>query len=123
MQLNHNLKISCYCLCTLIVISVIGFYFLPTANIVGDIVNGKDKYQQLCETCHGTKGYGDGPAANALANKPANIAQKLNKPFSTQDSLTEKVLVGKVNKGMPAWQGVISTADAADILAYIKSIQ
>jgi len=123
MQFNNKVKISGYCLSILILISVIVFYFLPTANIVGDIVNGKDKYQQLCETCHGTKGYGDGPAASALVDKPANIAQKLNKPFATQDTLTEKILVGKVNKGMPAWQGVISTADAVDILAYIKSIQ
>lgn len=39
--------------------------------------NGKTKYRQLCQVCHGDKGHGDGSTATSLAHKPANIANKL----------------------------------------------
>ena len=35
---------------------------------------GAKLYQTYCETCHGTKGAGDGVAAAALNPKPANFA-------------------------------------------------
>ncbi|WP_122046602.1 c-type cytochrome [Vibrio atlanticus] len=85
--------------------------------------NGKAKYRQLCQVCHGDKGHGDGPTSASLPHKPANIANKLNGFFASPSSLADDVLEGDVEQGMPAWQGVITKQDALDILWYVDSIQ
>jgi mono/diheme cytochrome c family protein len=35
--------------------------------------SGKEMYTAYCAACHGTDGKGNGPAANALKNPPANL--------------------------------------------------
>ncbi|WP_443088759.1 c-type cytochrome [Vibrio sp. SCSIO 43137] len=37
--------------------------------------------------------------------------------------LATKVLNGKVDKGMPAWNGILNKQDTLDIFAYIQSVQ
>ncbi|PMG37055.1 cytochrome C oxidase Cbb3, partial [Vibrio splendidus] len=85
--------------------------------------NGKAKYQQLCQVCHGDKGHGDGPTAASLPNEPANISNELGGFFTSPSSLADDILEGDVEQGMPAWQGAITKQDALDILSYIDSIQ
>jgi mono/diheme cytochrome c family protein len=101
------------------------FTFVSAAKppIEGNIANGKQRYLALCVSCHGAKGHGDGIAANALQNQPANIARKINKPFKTPTQIANKVLAGKLDEGMPAFKGVLTEKDALDILAYVQSIQ
>ncbi|WP_271271040.1 c-type cytochrome [Aliamphritea hakodatensis] len=82
--------------------------------------NGKSKFLTNCQVCHGNKGWGDGPAAAGMANKPANISKKLNSMFSSDTKLTQKVMDGK--PGMPAFKGVLNQNDVADIFAYIRSM-
>lgn len=88
-----------------------------------DIQNGALKYQANCLVCHGITGLGDGPAASTLANKPANLAKKLNSMFSFNIKMSYAVLNGKVEQGMPAWKGILNKQDTYDIFAYIESIQ
>ncbi|MEZ9391724.1 cytochrome c [Vibrio splendidus] len=85
--------------------------------------NGKTKYRQLCQVCHGDKGHGDGPTAASLPHKPANIASKLGGFFTSPSSLADDILEGNVEQGMPAWKGTITKQDALDILTYIEAIQ
>ncbi|MGR5388070.1 c-type cytochrome [Vibrio crassostreae] len=85
--------------------------------------NGKTKYRQLCQACHGDKGLGDGPTAASLPSKPTNIPNKLGEFFTTKNSLVDDILEGDVEQGMPAWQGVITKQDALDILTYVEAIQ
>lgn len=85
--------------------------------------NGKAKYTQLCQVCHGDKGHGDGPTAASLPHKPANIASKLGGFFTSPSSLADDILEGNVEQGMPAWKGTITKQDALDILTYIEAIQ
>jgi len=87
------------------------------------IDNGKAKYTQYCQMCHGVSGHGDGEVAATLPNQPSDIAKKLNKLFASKDKLAGKVLNGKVDKGMPAWNGILSKQDTLDIFAYIQSVQ
>ncbi|WP_213865864.1 c-type cytochrome [Vibrio crassostreae] len=88
-----------------------------------DFANGKTKYRQLCQVCHGDKGHGDGPTVASLPHKPANIANKLSDFFTSPSSLADDILEGDVEQGMPAWQGVITKQDALDILTYVEAIQ
>lgn len=97
--------------------------FSLNAKAVDDIENGAQKYQTNCLVCHGTKGLGDGPGAATLSHKPANLAKKVNSLFSFKFMMSNAVLNGKVDQGMPAWKGILTKQDTYDIFAYIKSIQ
>ncbi|MGB7284494.1 MAG: cytochrome c [Candidatus Acidiferrum sp.] len=63
-----------------------------------------EMFQQVCSSCHGPKGAGDGPAANALKPKPANFtdARRMNRE-------TDGALFWKISNGrgpMPSWQQI-----------------
>jgi mono/diheme cytochrome c family protein len=45
--------------------------------------SGKEMYNQYCAVCHGTGGKGDGPAADALKKKPADLTQLTRKNNGT----------------------------------------
>ena len=94
-----------------------------TANDASHFANGKTKYRQLCQACHGDKGLGDGPTAASLPSKPANIPNKLGEFFTTKNSLVDDILEGDTEEGMPSSQGVITRQDAIDILDYVEMIQ
>jgi putative copper export protein/mono/diheme cytochrome c family protein len=49
------------------------FYRSPIAYDAASIVRGRLLYIESCSTCHGPHGYGDGPAAAALAGRPADL--------------------------------------------------
>ena len=40
-----------------------------------DLAAGKAEYQAACQSCHGDKGIGDGPMAQYLTLKPADLTQ------------------------------------------------
>lgn len=88
-----------------------------------DIPNGMKNYQQNCLVCHGDKGHGNGVVANSLPKRPANIARKLGKPLAFNYLLVNDVLGGKIEKGMPAFNNLLSRQDVYDIFSYVKSIQ
>ncbi|WP_104400601.1 c-type cytochrome [Vibrio penaeicida] len=102
---------------------IFGSYALSKPNLDGDIVKGQSQYIMYCQSCHGSKGLGDGPAALSLSNQPANLASKVSSFFSTPTSLSKDVLNGNVEEGMPAWKGILTEEDAINILTYVQSIQ
>ena len=105
---------------------ILSLIFISTSvqlSAADDIQNGAQKYQTNCLVCHGIKGLGDGPAASTLAKKPSNLVKKLNNIFKPKMMLSYTVLKGKVDQGMPAWEGILSKQDTYDIFAYIESIQ
>ncbi len=46
------------------------------ASAKGDAAKGKAAFDQLCASCHGAAGKGDGPAAAALTPKARNLTDK-----------------------------------------------
>lgn len=42
------------------------------ANAAGAELDGQELFQTYCASCHGTTGVGNGPAAGALRQRPAN---------------------------------------------------
>ena len=105
---------------------ILSLIFISTSvqlSAARDIQNGAQKYQTYCLVCHGVKGLGDGPATSTLAKKPSNLVKKLNSIFIPKMMLSYTVLKGKVDQGMPAWEGILSKEDTYDIFAYIESIQ
>ena len=50
---------------------------LPLLAQAADVAAGKAKFQQLCASCHGANGKGDGPAAAILSqDHQSHIHQK-----------------------------------------------
>jgi mono/diheme cytochrome c family protein len=102
-------------------------------------VDGADSYKEYCAVCHGANAKGDGPAAQALKTKPADlttIAKRKGGAFSAAD--VENRIVGKSlspahgSGEMPMWGHVFDSiaADNAaaklrvtNLVNYIKSIQ
>lgn len=58
--------------CGLIAISSL-FWIVPAISFAQDSPIGKARYEQYCSGCHGVDGKGDGPLANLLTVKPADL--------------------------------------------------
>lgn len=83
------------------------------------IANGRKIFSSNCQTCHGSKAKGNGPASVALNPRPANLTSK-----SVQD---EKLgnLFWKVSNGhldMPSWKSTLSQKQIWSVVAYVKSL-
>ncbi len=76
---------------------VFGLFFMFQSQMTAyaDIVkDGKENYRRFCISCHGVTGGGDGPVAESLIKKPADLT-----------------LLTKRNKGEFPSQRVIKTID------------
>ena len=88
---------------------------------------GKVLYLQSCVACHGADGTGRGPAAAALAHKPAD----LTKHFHKEDGVSDAYLFWRVTEGgtvapfksadsmMPGFKNLMTAEQRWDVLAYI----
>jgi mono/diheme cytochrome c family protein len=105
-----------------------------TALAAGDAAKGKTVYTTNCESCHGPAGKGDGPVGAALDPKPRDFStaqfkfdtDKDGKPGSDAD-LTNVVKDGAGKYGgnalMAPWGGILSEADIANVVAYVRSLK
>ncbi len=90
----------------------------------GDPAKGKEKFNQICASCHGPQGHGDGPAAAALNPKPRDLGDAKYVSTLTDEHMfkTDKEGGAAVGKSplMPAWGSVLSDADILNVIAYIR---
>lgn len=85
----------------------------------GDPVRGKKIFQGLCIQCHGVKGDGNGIAAPALMEKPANFTDP--KTWKMGD---EAFFIHVIRRGrniMPAFWDVIDPQETRDVLSYERT--
>ena len=74
------------------------------------LTDGEELFQELCATCHGVSGKGDGPAARALAKPVSNLTALASNndgvfPMKqVEDSITGKSqIVAHGTIDMPVW--------------------
>ncbi len=84
--------------------------------------DGKQLYEQTCSPCHGMSGKGDGPTAQVLQPKPANLTTALK---GKNDAYLTKLLKGggpSVGKSplMPSYKDVLSEEQMRSLIQYIK---
>ncbi|MBF0240001.1 MAG: cytochrome c [SAR324 cluster bacterium] len=96
---------------------------------VESVQRGKDLYQNNCQFCHGEKGQGDGPKAEKLDKKPANLTERgvhitqygmravVDFPHYSPDSVKLRVKYG--NDTMPGYKEKLTDQDLQDITNYI----
>lgn len=112
-----------------VITAVMSIWTLQTSfaqNVKGNVPDGKTKYDQLCTTCHGATGKGDGPAGAALNPKPRNF-QDISYVGKKTDADFKKVIQqGGAATGlsllMPPWGASLSEQDIANVIAYIRSL-
>lgn len=118
----------------------------PTQMTGGKVTSGRLEFRQYCAPCHGLSGTGDGPMADQLKTKPADLTQLSathGGKFPTKyvyDTITgAEVSKSHGTREMPIWGQVFRTGNIRPgqpprtpaaikryidpIVAYIESIQ
>ncbi|MFW5926553.1 MAG: c-type cytochrome [Wenzhouxiangella sp.] len=100
--------------------------FMLQSAWAADPEAGEAKFKQLCATCHGDAGKGDGPAAAGLDPKPRDMSDT-----EWQESVDDEHLRTVITEGEPA-VGLSSTMtafghaldddDLDNVIAYIRSL-
>ncbi len=110
---------------------------LPSAAFAADVAAGNAKFQELCVSCHGPGGKGDGPTGKALAaaGQPAprdftvgdfkldtDKDGKAGTDADLKNVITKGALVYGGSAMMAPVQG-LSDADLDNLVAFIRSLK
>ena len=100
--------------------------FVPEMAGSADPAKGEATYKQFCASCHGPAGKGDGPMGARMNPKPNDLTNKPYNASMKDDYLAKIILKGGKAVGksplMPKWGDTLKGSDAADIIAYIRSL-
>lgn len=109
---------------------------IPSAAVAADAVAGKAKFMELCVSCHGEGGKGDGPTGKALAAAgqpaPRDFTVGAFKFDTDKDGKagTDADIKNVVSKGALAFGGnammapvVLNDTDMANVIAFIRSLK
>ena len=91
----------------------------PLAGNENVLADAKTLYITNCAPCHGNKGKGDGPAAQALVPKPADHTSAL------VQSETDGSLFWKLSEGrnpMPGYKKILSDQQRWELINYIRTL-
>jgi len=110
-------------LTALITLTVSGHVAYKNSEIqMGNAQSGEQIYAANCLACHGVKGRGDGVLAESLPRKPKNLPKRLNDFFNYDFLMIQAVQQGREQKGMPAFQKVLTEQEVKDIFSYVRSV-
>lgn len=84
------------------------------------IARGQVLYADNCVACHGAEGYGDGPAAAALARRPSNLTED-HLFHHDDDTLFDWISNGIPDTPMPAFGGFFSEVERWDVLNFLRA--
>lgn len=117
-------------------ILILAAFALPSAAVAADVAAGKAKFMELCVSCHGESGKGDGPTGKALAAAgqpaPRDFTVGAFKFDTDKDGKagTDADIKNVVSKGALAYGGnammapvVLNDTDMANVIAYIRSLK
>jgi mono/diheme cytochrome c family protein len=95
----------------------------PLSPTEENIAAGRTLYGANCASCHGPRGYGDGPTAQGLNPPPANIAALARMPMASDSYLMWTVSEGglPIGSAMPAFNGVLSGTQRWQVITYVRT--
>ena len=116
---------------------MIAAFAIPSVSFAADAQAGNAKFQQLCVSCHGTEGKGDGPTGLALAaaKQPAPLDFTVGDfKFDTDGDGTpgtDADLRNVISKGAQPYGGSmmmapvmgLSDTDMENMIALIRSLK
>jgi len=94
------------------------------------ILRGARIHAGFCAACHGVGGRGDGPGAAELTPRPRDFTSGKFRYRSTESGsrprrsdIEHVVQVGRAGTAMPAFGGLLSKSEIADVVAFIFSLR
>lgn len=91
----------------------------PVAVDEASLAAGKKFYRKECESCHGTKGKGDGSAAKDLERSPGDLSN--SKLWEQSDgALFWKISTGR--KPMPAYEETLAETERWHVVNYVRTL-
>lgn len=91
----------------------------PIANDQKTIEKGKRIYNQICATCHGRSGKGDGPTGLTLVTKPADHTS------AAVQNQSDGAIFYKISKGrdlMPSYNTALSKTQRWQVIRYLRTL-
>jgi mono/diheme cytochrome c family protein len=82
---------------------------------------GEKIFSTSCAVCHGEKGLGDGPTAEALENKPADLTEGHVQELS-DGALFYIISHGKPETPMPAWEDILEEEDRWNVVNFMRTL-
>jgi mono/diheme cytochrome c family protein len=103
------------------------------SSAAGSVATGADIYRTYCASCHGVGARGDGPLAESLRRRPANLTEiaKRNKGIYPQDLVYRIIdgrqkVAGHGGPDMPVWGDAFmrtqGTPDEASVRVRIQGL-
>lgn len=86
---------------------------------IGNPANGKKVFQGWCVQCHGVNGDGNGVAAPALMEKPANFTDPATWKMGDDAFYIRVIKNGR--KIMPGFWDTLKPQEVLDVLSYEKT--
>lgn len=87
------------------------------------LASGKKIYTNSCVACHGEIGKGNGPAAVALKQKPADFTDPEHSRFYSDQGRIQIIRKGSEGTAMVAWEGVLNEKEIQSVYAYVRSLR
>jgi len=82
---------------------------------------GAEIYQANCQSCHGSRGHGDGPSAAVLNPAPKNLAEL--QAQVGDDYLFWRINSGKDGTAMVPWKGILTEEQIWQVIAFIRTLK
>ena len=86
------------------------------------VIHGRAIYQTNCLGCHGTQGYGDGPAAKYLAPPPFNLHDANALRQASDGQMYHFLLFGLPGSAMPAFGDYLTVNDIWDTVNFLRTV-
>jgi mono/diheme cytochrome c family protein len=92
----------------------------------GDLSKGKILFRHYCAVCHGVSGQGDGPNAEHLDPRPADLSDAEYMASATEETITTVIRGGgaalDISQAMPPWGKTFTKEQIADLVVYVQSL-
>jgi mono/diheme cytochrome c family protein len=93
----------------------------PISATDESVATGGTLFATNCAVCHGVKGRGDGPAAEAMEPKPADLMEGHVQGLS-DGALFYIITHGKPDTPMPAWEDVLEKDDRWNVVNFMRAL-
>jgi mono/diheme cytochrome c family protein len=110
--------------------STASFASSPAQETGDAMVRGARIHARYCAACHGVEGRGDGPGATELSPRPRDFTAGKFRYRSTESGspprrsdIEHVVQVGRAGTAMPAFGGLLSESQIADVVGFILSLR
>jgi mono/diheme cytochrome c family protein len=98
----------------------------PSRGAIATAPDGANLYALYCASCHGARGDGDGPVAQALDPQPARHSDGLYMNGLSDDYLFQVIAEGGAAVGksplMAPWAGTLDAAQIRALVTFIRTL-